>query len=194
MEAVLVSQATYVNSNDEFAHLEFSNVLYEILKNLYSKDRQMVILCIGTDRVTGDSFGPMIGYKLEQSDILKEVSIYGTLEKPVHAKNLERTIKKIKETYANPLIIAVDASIGSFKSVGHLTVGEGEVRPGAGVNRNLPAVGDMYITGIVSFGGLFGANSIQNTRLGLVMKMADIASFAIKEAVARVALDGVGWR
>ena len=38
-----------------------------------------------TDRATGDSLGPLIGYKL-QSLPYQNIYVHGTLEKPVHAK------------------------------------------------------------------------------------------------------------
>ena len=52
----------------------------------------VVILCIGTDRSTGDSLGPIVGYKLlnriiPDSRKLTEngITVYGTLDSPVHA-------------------------------------------------------------------------------------------------------------
>ena len=53
----------------------------------------VLFLCIGTDRSTGDSLGPLIGYKL-RSKRMKNVKVMGTLEKPVHAMNLEEYLKK----------------------------------------------------------------------------------------------------
>ena len=48
----------------------------------------VVFVCIGTDRSTGDSLGPLIGYKIANLRY-KGVYVYGNLEHPVHAKNLE---------------------------------------------------------------------------------------------------------
>src|SRR5690606_31826424 len=50
------------------------------------------IVCVGTDRSTGDSLGPFIGsVLLRQKDkgfIPPSVSVYGTIHEPVHALNL----------------------------------------------------------------------------------------------------------
>ena len=51
-------------------------------------------------------------------------------------------------------------------------VGEGPVKPGAGVNKDLPSVGDAHITGIVNVSGFMEFMVLQNTRLSLVLKMA----------------------
>ena len=176
----------YVDSNDELALRDFSNAFYDVFMDIYNNDKQVVILCIGTDRVTGDSLGPMIGYKLDRYKfgLFDGVDIYGTLENPVHAKNLKHTIDIIYAKHHDPLIISIDASLGGANSVGHLTIGPGALRPGAGVNKKLPEVGDMFITGIVNLN--MGFESIKNTRLGLVMQMADIIFYGMINGFSRV--------
>lgn len=47
------------------------------------------------------------------------------------------------------------------------------LHPGAAVHKNLPKVGDIHITGIVNVGGSMEFYVLQNTRLHLVMSMAD---------------------
>jgi len=58
--------------------------------------RPVVLLCIGTDRSTGDSLGPLVGSKLK-SFKQNFYHIYGTLDKPVHASNLSETITEIRK-------------------------------------------------------------------------------------------------
>ena len=66
------------------------NYLSKILiKNGFS-DIAPVLLCIGSDRVTGDSLGPMVGSALEER-YKKSIPVFGTLKMPVHALNLEET-------------------------------------------------------------------------------------------------------
>ena len=108
----------------------------------------VVFLCIGTDRSTGDSLGPLIGYKLKEQKI-RRVEIVGTLERPVHAMNLEQSVAMIERCYPNHVIVAVDASVGSAEHVGCVTLGRGALRPGLGVCKDLQEVGDIFITGIV---------------------------------------------
>ena len=47
-------------------------------------------------------------------------------------------------------------------------------KPGAAMNKKLPAVGDLHIHGIVNLNGFMEFFVLQNTRLSLVMKMADV--------------------
>lgn len=148
-----------------------------------SGNRPIVIVCIGTDRSTGDSLGPIIG-----TSLLKYRSphfeLYGTLEEPVHAMNLADTLADINHKFSDPFIIGIDACLGQLSSVGCIQVGSGPVRPGAGVNKELPPVGDIHITGIVNVGGFMEYFVLQNTRLHLVMKMADIISISLFTAIA----------
>jgi putative sporulation protein YyaC len=71
-------------------------------------------------------------------------------------------------------------------SVGCIQLGPGPVRPGAGVNKDLPPVGDIHITGIVNVGGFMEYFVLQNTRLSLVMKMSEIIAQSLKRAISNV--------
>lgn len=137
--------------------------------------RSLVIVCIGTDRSTGDALGPIVGSKLQQKGS-SDFHVYGTLDKPVHAVNLEERLEHIYAQHPNPYMIGVDASLGKINNVGMITFGQGPVKPGAGVKKQLPPVGDAHITGIVNVSGFMEYFVLQNTRLNLVMQMADTIS------------------
>ncbi|MFO1442280.1 spore protease YyaC [Bacillus sp. Bva_UNVM-123] len=144
-------------------------------------NRPIVFVCIGTDRSTGDSLGPLIGTLLEDKR-LPSFFVYGTLKDPIHAVNLEEKLMDIKKKHFNPFIIGIDACLGRLKSVGFIEIGEGPVKPGAGVNKELPEVGDIHITGIVNVGGFMEYFVLQNTRLHLVLNMAKIIASGIYKA------------
>ncbi|MGI9953388.1 spore protease YyaC [Moorellaceae bacterium AZ2] len=144
--------------------------------------RPLVVVGIGTDRSTGDSLGPLVGSKLAAYPDLS-LTVYGTLEDPVHASNLREKLELITATFGNPFIIAIDACLGHSENVGSITLAPGALKPGAGVNKNLPAVGDLHFTGIVNVGGYMEYFVLQNTRLSLVMRMADQIALAIYHGV-----------
>ncbi|PLS02199.1 spore protease YyaC [Neobacillus cucumis] len=154
----------------------------ELLLNIPSVTRQpIVFVCIGTDRSTGDSLGPLVGSILEEKR-LQSFYVYGTLDQPIHAVNLADKIKEIHTIHANPYIIGIDACLGRIKNVGVIQLGNGPVKPGAGVNKDLPAVGDIHITGIVNVSGFMEFFVLQNTRLNLVMRMAKTIAAGIYQA------------
>jgi putative sporulation protein YyaC len=132
----------------------------------------VVILCIGTDRSTGDSLGPLIGYKLCETK-KRRFAVVGTLERPVHAMNLEQAADMVRVCYPDHVVMAVDASVGSQDHVGCITLGKGALRPGLGVCKDLKEVGDIFITGIVGRYGSYDPLMLQSVRLSVVMRMAD---------------------
>ncbi len=174
----------YYNSADKLASYRMGLDLAKHLVSDIKKDNQLVILCIGSDRSTGDCLGPLIGHKLSMCG-LSGAHIYGTLQNPVHAANIQSTIDAIYDKYDNPFILAIDASLGTRKHVGYYTLGQGPLIPGLGVNRTLPPVGNLHITGIVNYSGLFDEMLLQTTRLSFVMELADNITSGINMAITR---------
>ncbi|TZE80843.1 spore protease YyaC [Calorimonas adulescens] len=167
-----------IDYKDRYAKLILKNALSRYISDKNLND--LVFLCIGTDRSTGDSLGPLIGYELTLfPHICKECRIYGTLENPVHAQNIKEITSMIFKTMDNPFVIAIDASLGSVSNVGKIIIDEGPLKPGAGVNKNLDPVGDLRITGVVNVSGFMEFSVLQNTRLSMVMNMAKVISSAI---------------
>jgi len=149
------------------------------------ENRDIIIVCIGTDRSTGDALGPLTGTFLQEK-LLRYFNVYGTLDQPIHALNLAEKIDEIYSQHHNPFLIAIDACLGKTESIGKIQIGEGPVKPGAGVHKELPAVGDMHITGIVNMSGFMEFTVLQNTRLNLVLRMAKTIASGINRAHLRL--------
>jgi len=142
-----------------------------------SFSRTIVYMCIGTDRATGDCLGPLVGSRLQ--NYLPNAAIYGTLQQPVHAVNLEEVMGNLANQHENPLVVAIDACLGNVDRIGFVSVRRGSLKPGSAMNKTLPEVGDFYISGVVNVGGYFEHMVLQNTRLFTVYKMADIIAKSI---------------
>ncbi|MCX7694534.1 MAG: spore protease YyaC [Caloramator sp.] len=176
--------STNIN-NINSSYLLSTKLIDLILDNdIYNK--KLVVLCIGTDRSTGDCLGPLVGYKLNKLSLNKKVDILGTLNNPVHAKNLDEHIDYIYNTIKNPFILAIDASLGKTENIGNINLIKGPVYPGAGVNKKLQPVGDISITGIVNSSGFMEYIVLQNTRLSVVMKMAEVITTSIYMSLKQV--------
>lgn len=136
----------------------------------------VVFVCIGTDRSTGDSFAPLIGTLLKEQGY---TNVYGCINDPIHAVNLD---EKLAEIPKGKVLIAIDACLGRINNVGTICLNKGSLSPGSGVNKELTKVGDYNIQGVVNVSGFMEFYVLQNTRLSLVMKMAKQTSSAIQEA------------
>ncbi|WMJ80085.1 spore protease YyaC [Clostridium sp. MB40-C1] len=160
------------------------DILCEKLEDTLKTKRPIIFLCIGTDRSTGDSLGPLIGNKIK-SIVKNNFILYGTLEYPVHAKNLTKILKEINQKYTNPYIIAIDACLGSIQNIGSIIIEDKPLSPGAAMNKNLPKVGNISITGIVNISGSLEFMVLQNTRLYTVMHLADVISRGIYHTILK---------
>lgn len=173
-----------IHIDDSLAAMKLAEELYRRLSeaNLEANQRPIVLLCIGTDRSTGDSLGPLVGSLLSATG-QNLFSVHGTLEEPVHATNLEQVIAVIREKYQNPYIIAVDACLGNQENIGYVNIVDGPLKPGAGVKKTLPAVGELHITGVVNVGGFMEYMILQSTRLNIVMQIAHVIADGIKQTI-----------
>lgn len=137
-----------------------------------ANDERFVFACIGTDRSTGDALGPLVGERLLSLGFAA-ADVMGTLEDPLHALNLERRVGELSLKRPGARVVAVDAALGHPDDVGGLAVRSGGIRPGLGVGRDLPTVGDVSVTATVNVADqALGAQVLQGTRLFLVQSLA----------------------
>lgn len=135
-------------------------------KNLYTDD--VFIVCIGTDKSTGDALGPIVGSILEKKGYQ---NIIGTLEKPFHGLNIRNRIEEIPK---DKKVIAIDACLSKISSVGSYTLYRGSIFPGSAFNSNYPKIGDYSILGVVNEDcGVDSMNKLNQTRLFLTYSMAE---------------------
>jgi len=167
-----------VHYEDPMSSAKIQHSLANLLGTINSMHRDTVVLCIGTDRSTGDALGPLVGSRLRQLGSCG-FHVFGTLDEPVHAINLVNVLEYIKSNYRNPIIIAVDACLGNSDRVGYINVKPGVLHPGTALQKSLPAVGDLHISGIVNVGGFLEHLVLQNTRLSLVFRMAEVIAYGL---------------
>lgn len=178
------AEETRVHIDDPGAVLTLSRRLSVVLEES-PKRKNPLIVCIGTDRSTGDSLGPLTGWRLDKLLFKKAVSVFGTVDNPVHAQNLQALLGEIAESSQERPVIAVDACLGVLSNVKTILLEEKPLRPGTGVNKTLPPVGDVSISGIVNTGGFMEIQVLQNTRLAVVMKMAHVIADSIYLALQK---------
>ncbi|WP_446898323.1 spore protease YyaC [Clostridium sp. LBM24168] len=142
------------------------NLLKTSLDDIQKPYKEIIFTCIGTDKYIWDSYGPIVGTKLKQYGF----KVYGTLKYPMHSNNLELILKNID--IKNNLIVAVDAGLGYRGDVGKIFIKNRALKPGAGLNKNLPAIGDISITAIINVYGKYDSMALQGTRLSFVYYLA----------------------
>ncbi|MDC7291509.1 spore protease YyaC [Blautia schinkii] len=174
--------AFYIDTKKESSSKEIAYLLKKCILHHPGKWSEMVFLCIGSDRMTGDCLGPYVGHQLSRYET-QGIYVYGTLTHPVHALNLQKVTTFIEANHPEALVIAIDASLGSKKHLGYVTIGNGALYPGAGVQKELPPVGDIHITGIVNIAGILEQLTLQTTRLSTVISLADTITEGILDVI-----------
>ncbi len=148
-----------------------SDGLIQATAEFNSKGKKPIIICIGSDLVLGDSLGPLVGTLLKKRKLRGYV--YGTLNSPITAKEIEYAKTYVKLMHPGSVIIAIDAAIGSADDVGLIKVQNHGLKPGLGVNKNLGVIGDISIIGIVAPKSVKNHSLFNLTRLNLIYKMAE---------------------
>lgn len=179
-------KTVYFDASEKLVQWKLSDTLYRLIRESGKAGRRLVVVCIGTDRSTGDSYGPLTGHMLSRVRFC-DFQLFGTFREPVHALTLPQTLSLIDLSAS--LVIAVDASVGSPDYVGHIGMGTEPVRPGSGLGKELPAVGDISITGIAAAGGVAPFLMLQNASLGMIYNMAEKTCYAIQTALYRLRLE-----
>lgn len=162
-----------VNYQDPSSYLEVASFIKDYI------NIDTIIICVGTDKCIGDSLGPIVGSMLIEKGI--PLTIYGTLDNPIHALNLSDKIDIIRKNHFGNLI-GIDACIGDEDSIGNIQARDYPLHPGKGVGKTLPDIGETSIIGIVDGGDDFTIFTNRNIRLSLVVNMAKVITMAIIEA------------
>ena len=155
--------------------------IFQALSEYNAKKNTPIIVCIGSDLVLGDSLGPLVGTFLRQKNV--GAYVYGTLNQPITAKEVEYAKTYISLMHPNSVVIAVDAAIGNGDDIGLIKIMNKGIKPGLGVDKKLGTIGDIGIIGIVAEKSLQNFNLYNLTRLNLVFKMAEVIADGIEEYI-----------
>jgi len=159
-----------------------SSGIFQSILECNPENKKPIFICIGSDLVLGDSLGPLVGTFLKNRNIRSY--IYGTLNFPITAKEVEYARTYLKQMHPSSVAIAIDAAVGKPDDVGIIRVIDKGLKPGLGVDKNLGTVGDMSIVGVVAGKSLQNYNLFNLTRLNLVFKMAEVIASGIEKYIA----------
>lgn len=145
-------------------------VIKDILEKI-NVNQNIVIACIGTDKVIGDSYGPFVGTLLKEIN-LKNTIIYGTLKDPIHALNAKEKIKEIYSKHFNDFIIGIDACLSDDDDIYILKYRDIPIRPGKGMGKTLGEIGNVSIVCPIGKGLYIDNNLLARNRLSDIYRMA----------------------
>lgn len=133
-------------------------------------------VCIGTNRIISDSFGPRVGKKLKQVFYKNEnINVYGTMENPIHLKNVEYFLKKMENKNQ---IILIDSAIGRKEDIGNTYVNRGGMEIGKAFNHSI------YIPANINIKTVIGAKEyMPNYSIYKIEQIANKVAYKIVQIV-----------
>lgn len=153
--------------------------LLAAMNNIFGEEQEPpIFLCIGSDRHILDCFGPLTGTMIKEKE--PDMLVFGTLDKPLHARNLGSEIFAIRRRFNSRLVMAIDASAGSDAELGIIKLREGPLYPGKALAKGLPAIGDYSVVGMMGIKvDRKNLTSLQQGSINYVYHMARLLSDTI---------------
>ena len=162
---------------------DFSNNLRQKIQDI--EISKLIFLCIGTNRVIGDCFGPLVGSKLKHFFSQEEnIEVIGDIENIVSIKNVYSIINQIQEEEA--FVIAIDAALSCNNRIGTIIVNQNKMNIGSGIKKENLYIGDISIKGIVAKdfkNSKHNFNALQNMPLSIIIDMAECVSTGIYNVI-----------
>lgn len=163
--------------------LHVSQYLYELLRRDYAyAEREIAVLCIGSVDCVGDALGPLVGSELEAFG----ARVFGTLDAPVHARELAAALQRIREGGADPVVIAVDACVGPRAEIGNVECWQGSLRAGLALGKPLPEAGDIAVVGIVGADSPANFTTLRHAPLPTVVRLSKAIGQALAVLLHRI--------
>ena len=126
-------------------------------------------VCIGTNKIVPDSFGPRVGDKLKQVFYSSpEISVYGTMQNPVHLKNATYFLEELEN---KKQIILIDSAIGKREDIGNTYVNRGGMEIGKAFNQSIYFPANINIKTIMPS---YSVNQIENLANEVASKIIKI--------------------
>lgn len=163
-----ISESVWAQTGEERRGDRFDDFreLFAEIAARYRPD-ELLFLCIGTDRSSGDAFGPLVGSQLKKAGF---PHVVGTLEEPCDATNLEKRVSALPKELN---IVAVDACLGKPGSVGKILAARTALIPAGSMKGSFAPVGDYSLAAVVNIHGPKPYQALQTASLRLVLRLVE---------------------
>lgn len=137
-----------------------------------------VFVCIGTNKITYDSFGPRVGEKL-QSIYYKDPSIQvlGTMDNPIHIKNAKIILNEI-QLCKEKIIVLIDSAWGKEECIGNTYINTGGIEIGKALGKGIYVPAHINIKTVVG-----NAHNIPKWKESQIDKLATKVAYQISYVV-----------
>ena len=130
---------------------EFVKEFTRKVNNVKKQYSNYIFVCIGCEKIVGDSFGPMVGGNLKNlsfDDNIK-IEVIGSKENVVNYNNIDKKLKEISKKYTNSCIVLIDSALSKKENIGKIVVTNRNMQIGSALNKNKHIYGDISIKAVV---------------------------------------------
>ena len=113
-------------------------------RKIYKQNKKIAFVCIGTNKVIGDSLGPRVGSYLKSTTNLE---VFGDLKNNVCNKE---DIKIISHKLRNKYIIAIDSALSNYDDIGEIYITNKSLKLAEGLNIDKGTIGNICIKAVVA--------------------------------------------
>lgn len=137
--------------------IKFEEYVNILKRNFKGNKKNILFVCIGTNKVLADSVGPIVGTYLKEK--LNKNLIIGDCNKNVCKRtHLIYNYLKIKNKY----IVAIDSAIASPKLIGEIFITQKPIQMGMASNNEKGKVGNLGIKIAISSLQIMNKEFIEN--------------------------------
>lgn len=108
------------------------------------------LVCIGSNNISGDRIGPIVGQVLSKKYESENIHIFGNINNNINLKNAKKIYKNILDKYKKPYIICIDAALGDEKYIGENLVINGKMNIGSYDKEGIEIPSNISIKSVVA--------------------------------------------
>ena len=147
-----------------------------------NEDEPLVFMCVGSDKVVGDSLAPIVGEYLTKKHKIKAY-VYGNLKNPITALNVKSAYDLIKIKHPKSKIIIIDATLSSEENISFVKLENNGILPAGFFNKQCCLMGDISILGVVGSNSLNEKAFLSGVRINCVVSIACFIANAVNYAL-----------
>lgn len=164
--------------------------------NIYQNFSEIVILCIGTDKLIGDAVGPMVGEKLQKESKIansintkKEIIVLGNMEQTLNYKNAQMKVKQIYKKCKMPFIITVDTALSKEKWSKKIYITKGKIQIGNSLGKSMLFESHINIKCVVGeYQNTVEKNMeiLKKVNPELVIELSEIVAYGVNRILEKI--------
>ena len=168
---------------------EYKRFVWELnnIINLENMENESIIfLCLGTNRVIGDAFGPVVGSALKKVGFKNnKIKIIGDLENVVTYNNINNKIKFINVNYRNSMVIVLDSALSNQSDVGRVFIQNRGLKYAESLRKKNNTVGNISIKAVVGEDS-FDVNKNFSNLMDVNIKQIEYVSAIVASGIVEV--------